>query len=325
MISPRQLVLATLRMLVCCTLAVGQNPLSVDPCWPQKPAGVTWAAVSGLDVDAQDNIYLFTRNQPAVQVYRPDGAFVRSWSPASCRGAHHVRIDPAGNVWLPDFRSHVLQKYSPEGKLLLTLGERGKAGNDPKHFDGVTDVAVLPEGDLFVSDGYGNRRVAHFDRDGRFVGQWGTEGTAPGQFALPHSIVADRQKRLYVADRNNARIQVFDARGKLLAVWDDLLTPWGLFMTKHGELWVCGSSRVKKGAGWMIAPPPDQLVMKLSLEGKVLLRAPLPTIQAGAAKPGQVDWVHAVAADSQGNLYLGDIQGKRAQKFTVRAAPAPRP
>jgi sugar lactone lactonase YvrE len=312
----------SLLTLLSCTLALGQPSLTVDPHWPQKPAGVTWAAMSGVDVDANDNIYLFTRSQPAVQVYRPDGTLVRSWSPASCRGAHHVRVDPEGNVWLPEFRNHVLQKYSPQGKLLLTLGEFGKKGSDAKHFDGVTDVAVLPSGDLFVSDGYQNRRVAHFDRNGRFVSQWGTEGTGPGQFALPHSIVADRQNRLYVADRNNARIQVFDTQGKLLAMWDNLITPWGLFMTKADELWVCGSSRVRKGAGWMIAPPPDQMLMKLSLDGKVLFRSSLPTIRTRPGMPGEVDWVHAVAADSQGNLYLGDIQGQRAQKFAVSS---PRP
>ena len=271
-----------------------------------------------LDKDGQ--VYLFTRAQPAVQLYRADGTLVRAWPIENYQGAHFVRIDPEGNVWLADFRGHVVQKYTPEGKLLLTLGQSGRAGNDAAHFNGPTDMAILPGGDVFVSDGYGNRRVVHFDKQGRYVNQWGEEGDRPGQFALPHSIVADSQGRLYVADRNNARIQVFDTRGKLLAVWDRLMMPWGLHITSSDELWVCGSSRAKKsdGKGWLITPPADQLVMKLARDGKVLARAPLVKTTAPPGRPGEVDWVHAIAADSQGNLYLGDIQGKRAQKFSLR-------
>lgn len=245
---------------------------------------------------------------------------VRSWSTANPKGTHHIKLDPDGNVWLADFRSHVVQKYCPEGKLLLTLGEAGQSGCDEGHFNGPTDMAFLPNGDVFISDGYGNRRVAHFDRQGRFVNAWGEEGTRPGQFALPHGIAIDSKGRVYVADRNNARIQVFDTAGKLLAVWDDLMMPWGFAATNKDEIWVCGSSRVKhpSGDGWMITPPPDQLLMKLSPTGKVLLRVPLELTATPPGKLGEVDWLHTVAIDSKGNLYLGDIQGKRAQKFSLR-------
>lgn len=317
MTAPRFAVLVALCLTTAWNLCSAQESLVPVPGWPQKPDSVTWGAMPGVDVDAQDQVWIFTRQQPAVQIYSADGRFVRSWEPVSARGAHHVRFDGQGNVWLTDFRRHVVEKYTSQGQLLMTLGEAGKAGCDANHFDGPTDIVVLPEGDFFISDGYGNRRVAHFDAQGRFVKQWGSEGTAPGQFALPHSIAADAQKRLYVADRNNARIQVFDTQGKLLAVWDTLLTPWGLFLTKAGDLWVCGSSRVKKDDGWMIAPPPDQILMRLSLDGKVLFRADLPVIQAPPGKSGETDWVHAVAADSQGAIYLGDIQGQRVQKYTI--------
>ena len=107
------------------------------------------------------------------------------------RGAHFIRVDPEGNIWTTDIKSHLVCKHSPEGKVLLTLGEAGRAGTDERHFDRPTDVVVLPTGDIFVSDGYGNRRVIHFDKTGKFVNQWGEAGTKPGQFALPHSIVAD--------------------------------------------------------------------------------------------------------------------------------------
>ena len=292
----------------------------VDPAWPQKPDSFTWGAMSGITVDAQDQIYLFNRSRPTVQVYRTDGTLVRSWSTANPKGTHHIKLDPEGNVWLADFRDHVVLKYSPQGKLLLTLGEAGHKGCDEGHFNGPTDMAILPNGDVFISDGYWNQRVVHFDKRGRFVKAWGEKGTGPEQFALPHAIAADSKNRLYVADRNNARIQVFNTEGKLLAVWDDLLTPWGFAMTSDDKIWVCGSSRVRQpdGDGWVIAPPPDQLLMKLDTDGKALLRVPLRKTADSPGKPGEVDWVHCVAVDSKGDLYLGDIQGKRAQKFSLR-------
>jgi len=304
---------------------------AVDPTWPQKPERFTWGQMPGITLDAQDQVYISTRSSPAVQVYRSDGTFVRAWDIKDATGAHFIRVDPEGNIWTTDIKNHLVCKHSPEGKVLLTLGEAGKPGTDEKHFARPTDVVVLPTGDIFVSDGYDNRRIIHFDKTGKYINQWGEGGAKPGQFALPHSIVADSRGRLYVADRENARLQVFDASGKLLAVWTNVITPWGLYMTKNNDLWVCGSSAVKKGAKesttqkgpvespsseWAVLPPPDQVVMKLSLEGQVLLRVPLVKTSTPPGKAGELDWVHGIAVDGQGNLYLGDIQGRRAQKFT---------
>ncbi|MHC4434701.1 MAG: peptidyl-alpha-hydroxyglycine alpha-amidating lyase family protein [Planctomycetota bacterium] len=292
----------------------------VDRTWPSKPDRFEWAQMPGVTVDARDNIYIFTRSKPGVQIYRPDGRLVDSWDVTDVTGAHYIRIGPEGNIWAANIASHTVCKYSPEGKLLLTLGEPGRAGTDEGHFDKPTDMTVLPSGDVFVTDGYGNRRVVHFDAKGKYINQWGEAGTGPGQFALPHSIVADSGGRIYVADRENARIQVFDRDGKLLAVWADTVTPWGLWMTKKDEIWVCGSSAFRKGGSgqWIVLPPQDQVAMKLNREGKVLLRVPLrkTTLPPGAS--GELNWVHGIAFDSQGNLYLGDIQGQRAQKFTLR-------
>ncbi len=305
----------------------------VDPTWPRKPERFTWGQTPGMTLDGQDQVYVSTRSSPAVQVYRTDGTFVRAWDIKDATGAHFIRVDPEGNIWTTDIKSHLVCKHSPDGRVLLTLGEAGQSGTDEKHFDRPTDVVVLPTGDIFVSDGYGNRRIIHFDKTGKYINQWGEAGTRPGQFALPHSIVADSRGRLYVADRENARIQVFDTSGKLLAVWTNVITPWGLYMTRNDELWVCGSSAVKKDAGgstvqtgpvqspsskWAVLPPTDQIVMKLSLQGQVLLRVPLVKTPTPPGKPGELDWVHGIAVDSQGNLYLGDIQGQRAQKFVRR-------
>lgn len=292
----------------------------VDTAWPQKPEHFTWGQTPGITVDSRDHIYVFTRSDPAVQVYQTDGTLLRAWNVEDSAGAHFIRIGPAGNVWTANISRHTVRKYSPEGKLLLTLGEPGQAGADRGHFDKPTDMVILPSGDIFVSDGYGNRRIVHFDAKGKYVNQWGEAGSKPGQFALPHAIVADSHGRLYVADRENARIQVFDTKGKLLAVWENLITPWGLWMAKNDEIWVCGSSALKEDGTdeWAVLPPSDQWVMKLNTKGKVLLRVPLQKTTVPPGKPGEVNWVHGIAFDSQGNLYLTDIQGQRAQKFVLR-------
>lgn len=292
----------------------------VEATWPQKPDHFTWAQMPGVTVDSQDHIYIFTRSDPAVQVYTIDGTLLRAWNVEDANGAHFIRIGPSGNVWAANIRSHTIRKYSPSGKLLLTIGEPGQAGADRNHFDKPTDMAILPSGDIFVSDGYGNQRVVHFDANGKYLNQWGQAGAEPGQFALPHSIVADSRGRLYVADRENARIQVFDTKGKLLAVWDNIITPWGLWISEDDAIWVCGSSaRKQEGMDeWEVLPPPDQVVLKLNRKGEVLMRVPLTMTTAPPGKPGELNWVHGIAFDSKSNLYLTDIQGHQAQKFVCK-------
>ncbi|MHC4535909.1 MAG: peptidyl-alpha-hydroxyglycine alpha-amidating lyase family protein [Planctomycetota bacterium] len=288
----------------------------VDTTWPKKPDRFKWAQMAGIAVDKQDQIYIYTRSQPTVQVYNTDGALLRAWFIEDSSGSHFIRVGPEGNIWTANIAEHVIRKYDTSGKLLLTLGETGVAGADKGHFDKPTDMAILPSGDIFVSDGYGNRRIVHFDANGEYVNQWGQEGDGPGQFALPHAIIADSLNRLYVADRENARIQVFGIRGKLLAVWEDVVTPWGLCITKNDEIWACGSSVKKDENGkCLVLPPPDEILVKLDVGGKVLSRVTLEKTTVPPGKSGELDWVHAVAFDSKGNLYLGDIQGMRAQKF----------
>jgi DNA-binding beta-propeller fold protein YncE len=282
---------------------------------------VYWGHVPGVAVDAKDNVYVFTRSTPPVQVYDAAGKYLRGWGEKTIKSAHHIRIDPQGHVWTTDIENHTVEKYTPEGKLLLTLGTRGKAGRDKTHFYKPTDVAFTPDGHLYVSDGYGNARVVHFDETGKYAGEWGELGSKPGQFSIPHSIAADSKGRLYVADRNNARIQVFERDGKFLEEWRDLMVPWGLWMTKDDELWACGSSPAQWRAkdSNLGVPPRDQIFLKFNTAGKVLRLFTLPKGIDGLERVGEVNWVHCIAADSRGNLYLGDIQGKRAQKFVLKA------
>jgi sugar lactone lactonase YvrE len=288
----------------------------VVPSWPVRPKDVKWGAVAGIAICPSQQIWTFNRGPVPVQVYTADGQLVRSWGQGQFREPHSVRIDSNGFVWLVDSGLHVVQKFAPEGKLLLTLGTPAEPGEDSTHLNRPTDVAVTRSGQIFVTDGYGNNRIVHFDEDGRFVRTWGTLGSGPGQFSLPHSIALDSRGRLFVADRNNARVQVFDQGGQFLDQWRDLLVPWQVVVTEQDEIYVCGSSPMRWPKlpipGLVVGiPPKDQLIMVFTPDGRVTRLCTFPKGQGS----GELDWVHAMAVDGQGNLYLGDIQGRRAQKF----------
>jgi streptogramin lyase len=311
-----------IRMLALAALVLAQQRpeglagYKVDATWPKKPADWTWSDMSGVAVDRNDQVWIYTRAAPAVQVFSSDGTPLKA-PPIEHKRAHHIKFDPEGNVWVCDIGFHTVSKYTPDGKLLLRLGTPDKAGCDDKSMDRPTDVAVTPAGDIFVSDGYGNNRVVHFDRNGKFVKDWGKKGSAPGEFDLPHAIGVCSKGRLYVADRNNARIQVFDQSGKFQEEWKSILVPWSIWVTRQDEIWTCGSSptlHVNEG-GMTGIPPHDQVLARFSTAGKLLELWMPPKGKDGEEKPGELNWVHAVAADSKGNLYCGDIRGKRVQKF----------
>jgi len=293
----------------------------VDPSWPQRPANMPWADVPGIAVDKQDQVWIFTRTNPPVQVFTADGQFVRAWGADFIDSAHHIKIDREGNVWLADVGLHVIRKCTSEGKVLLTIGTPGQKGEGPKLLNMPTDMAIAPNGDVFVSDGYGNSRVAHFDRNGKFIRAWGSLGTGPKNFSVAHAIALDSRGRLYVADRNNVRVQVYDQRGRLLDSWRDLIVPWGFWVTANDEIWVCGSSPMpwrtdpKYPTAPLGCPPKDQVFMKFNTAGKLLQLWSVPKAEDGHEQPGECNWLHAIALDSKGNIYVGDIIGRRAQKL----------
>ena len=290
----------------------------VDPDWPQRPDNVKWGDMPGIAVDTKDQVWLFTRAKPPIQVYSADGKFIRAWGQDVIGKAHGIGFDPASNVWVADNGKHVVMQFTPEGKLLKTLGTPGKTGCDETHFNQPTDMAITAAGDVFVSDGYGNNRVVHFDKDGKFVKAWGRKGFAPGEFDLPHGIALDSKGRLYVTDRNNGRVQVFDQSGKFLAQWAGLMVPWGFHVTPRDEIWVCGSSHMERKGKWRGLPPKDQVLVVFNPAGKVLAQWRIPKGRDGKEQAGEVNWLHAVALDSKGNIYVGDIRGRRAQKFVRR-------
>jgi streptogramin lyase len=287
----------------------------------QRPAGLAWGDMVGIAIDGQGQIWLSTRAQVPVQVFDAQGKFVRAWGEGLLGSSHFIRIDPEGMVWLADVKNHVVFRLTPEGKVLMTLGTPGEAGCDATHMNRPTDVAVSPAGEIFVSDGYGNARIAHYDKQGKFVKQWGKVGTAAGEFSFPHSIVMDSKGLLYVADRSNNRIQVFDQGGNFLAQWRNLLVPWGLFVTRSAqgedEIWACGSSPMpwRPEDGFLGCPPKDQLIMKFDTTGRVLQLWTFPKGEDGKEEPGELNWLHAIAVDPHGNVFVGDVKGKQAQKF----------
>ncbi len=296
-----------------------------DPTWPKIPENIGrkgW--VSGLAIDDKEQVWIFKKGADPVQVYTADGKFVQSWGQGMFDNPHQLRIDHEGNIWVADFGLHVVQKFTPEGRLLLTLGVRGEKGKDETHFNMPTDMAITPNGDIFVTDGYGNRRVVHFDKNGKYIKEWGGYGTEPGKFVLPHAIVIDSKGKIYIADRNSGRIQVFDQDGNVLDVWTNLIMPWGLSITDDDEIWVCGSS-----PHWWLRDGKypefkDQVFMRFSTDGRLLQMWQIPLGDIGddknnpdvsGLKPGEAVGIHCLATDSTGNLYVGEIYSERAQKF----------
>jgi hypothetical protein len=234
-----------------------------------------------------------------------NGKLLESWTEwdrlfQGGRGPHHVKIspyDPDRHVWVVDDLRQQIFKFTNDGKqLVMTLGEAGVAGDDEKHFGRPTDIAWLPDGAFFISDGYVNTRVVKFDKNGTFLMTWGTKGNGPGQFDLPHSIDVDRNRRVYVADRSNSRIQVFDENGKYLDQWPSIRQPYHIMITADQHLWVADGVTNK--------------FLKYDLNGKLLY-----SWGTYGTFPGALWGVHQFSVDSEGNLYAAETFGGRTQKF----------
>jgi hypothetical protein len=289
------------------------DTFQVDPDWPADGPGSPGGLVTGVAVEPDGHVWVLGLGDPPVRVYTAAGALVRGWGSGQIEQGHQIRLDGQGHVWVADCGRHCVHKFQKDGTRVLTLGTPGESGEDGTHFHEPTDMAVMPDGDVYVADGYVNARVAQFRSDGTFVKAWGRRGSRPGEFSLVHAIVADSRDRLLVADRNNARVQVFDRGGRLLAVWANLVVPWGLWVTSGDDVWVCGSTP----AAWagdqfaLATPPHDQVLMRFDLDGRVRQLWSVPV----GDRPGQLNWVHGIAGDAAGNLYCGDYRGRRVQKF----------
>jgi peptidylamidoglycolate lyase len=234
-----------------------------------------------------------------------NGKLIESWTQhdhlfQGGRGPHRIRInphDPERHVWVVDDMRHQIFKFTNDGKrLVMTLGEAGVQGNDDKHFARPTDIAWLPDGTFFISDGYINTRVVKFDKDGKYLMTWGTPGTGPGQFNLPHAIDIDRNRRIYVSDRSNSRIQVFDENGKHLDTWPNVRSAYVFWVSADQHLWVADGVTNK--------------FLKYDLNGKLLY-----SWGTYGTFPGAFWGVHGFSVDSEGNLYAAETFGGRTQKY----------
>ena len=206
------------------TSAQSSGAYKVDANWARLPDGMTWNGnTSWIAADRKGQVVVLVRTAPYFRVFTRDGAFVKAFGADGLfQSAHSVTIDGTGNLWVTDSAAHVVQKFSGDGRVLLTLGKKGMAGDNTSRdlFNQPNHVAIAPSGDIYVSDGYVNARVVQFSSDGRFVRIiGGVKGAEPGQLQLPHGVALDSKGRILVNDSDNKRVSVFDKDGKFVEAW----------------------------------------------------------------------------------------------------------
>ena len=261
---------------------------------------------SGYDLSQKDPSR-HPRWDHIVNIVDRNGRLVESWEQHNKLFVRPHRVlvnpyDPDRHVWLVDDGAHSIYKFTRDGKkLVMQLGEFKVPGNDEKHFNRPTDIAWLPDGTFFISDGYVNTRVVKFDRNGKFLLAWGMKGnepneTRPSYMNTVHAVVVDKKNRVYISDRANSRVQVFDENGKFLDVWPNMRRPYSLLMTDDQHLWSADGT--------------TQKFTKHDLTGKLLY-----SWGTFGAFPGGFWGVHQFHVDSEGNLYTADVHVGRPQKF----------
>ncbi len=228
----RQPIAAILSVVLMCVVWVDEPRVAaqsagrytVDADWARLPAGTTWNGnTSWITADGKGQIVVLVRAAPYFRVLTRDGTLVRTFGDDGLfQSAHSVTIDTAGNLWATDSAAHVVHKFSPQGRLLMTLGTKGVAGDNMSRdlFNQPNHVAIAPSGDIYVSDGYVNARVVHFAPDGTFVRIiGGVKGAQPGQLQLPHGVALDSRGRILINDSDNQRVSIFDKDGTFVETW----------------------------------------------------------------------------------------------------------
>ena len=288
------------------TVGTGKFLYTVESGWGKLPEGWDFGDVGGVGVDAQDRVYVFNRGGHPMIVFDRDGNFLTSWGEGIFKRPHAVHIGPDDTIWCTDDVDHTVRKCTLDGEVLMTLGTPGKSSPafSGLPFNRPTHTALSPKGEIYVSDGYGNGRVHKYDPDGKLLLSWGELGTDPGQFNVVHNICCDADGFVYVADRENHRVQVFDANGRYETQWNNLHRPCGLYMhgTKDSTFFVgeLGPFLTVNRRYTNIGPR----VSILDNKGKLLGRLGAP--QAGT-EDGAFLAPHALAVDSRGDLYVGEV------------------
>lgn len=287
-----------------------------DSTWQQLPDGWDLVEAVGMATDSQDRVYVFNRGEHPLIVFERDGSFVTAWGEGDFVRPHGIWIGRDDTLYLTDDCDHTIRRYTTEGKKLMTLGTSGLAsdtgvtGSDYRTitqpggpFNLPTNLAVAPDGMLFVTDGYGNCCVHKFDAEGKFLLSWGEPGDGPGQFHLPHGIGIGSDGRLFVADRENSRIQIFNSEGEFLDQWTDVARPCEVFLDSGDRVFVAE-------LGWhagLSDPQPDRTGGRVSIfspSGELLSRF-------GGGKdpyqPGDFVAPHDIWVDSHGDIYVGEV------------------
>jgi streptogramin lyase len=311
-------------------MALGQHRIEYEVIegWEQMPEGWAFVEVAGVACDSQDRVYVFNRGAHPMIVFDKEGKFLNAWGEGMFKGPHGIFIDREDSLWLADDKDHTVHKFTPDGKRLMTLGVSGKAadtgykiGTSPVlraagPFHRVTNVAVLPTGDMYIADGYGNARYKVSGRELLF--SWGEPGHGPGQFILPHGIALDSAGRVYVADRENSRVQIFSPAGEYLREWTFLNRPYDIFIDDQDMLHIAEGGFLnymhKRHEGplpghdqTMIYPPcghsPIARVTVCDPDGNI-------AAQIGGENPvlpGNFVAPHGIWADKRGDLYVGEV------------------
>jgi len=288
--------------------------------WANLPAGFGWKEVAGVATDSRDRVFVFSRGEHPLLVFSPEGTFIEEWDASMFVRPHGITIGPDDSVYCTDDCGHTVRKFSAEGKLLFTLGTHGQPSDTGATsidfrtithagppFNYPTNLAIAPNGDLYVSDGYGNARVHVFTPDGRLLFSWGEPGKGPGQFRIPHGIAIDREGTVYVADRENSRIQLFTPRGEFVSEWTDLARPCQVFIDRSGKFFVAELGYRAGMWSGTIAPSSDATGGRVSVfdENRNLIArwggGENPTA------PGDFFAPHDICVDSHGAVYVAEV------------------
>jgi len=304
------------------------NPYRTIENWAKLPEGRSWGSTAGVDVDRHGNIWVAERcganscadsNLTPILEFDPSGKLLNTFGQGMFLFPHGLTVDKDGNIWVTDGRGadgkgHQVFKFSPDGRVLMTLGKAGVAGDGPDTFNQPSAVAIASNGNIFVADGHGgnsNARIVKFTKDGKFIKTWGKKGTGPGEFDIPHCLAFDSKGRLFVGDRNNNRIQIFDQEGNYIAEWKQFSRPSGIFIDKHDVIYVTDSeseSVSKNHYGWKrgirIGNVKDAVVA-------AFIPDPVEVATGTSAAEG-------IAVDSKGTIYGAEVGPKDLKKYVKK-------
>lgn len=305
------------------------NPYRAVDNWAKLPEGRTWGSTSAVEIDPDgSSVWVAERcsantcagsSLPPILKFDASGKLLASFGAGMLVWPHGIYVDRGGNVWVTDALSQDAKgqqvlKFSPEGRLLLTLGRAGVAGEGPDTFTQPCDVVVAANGDIFVADGHdadSNGRIVKFSPDGKFIKAWGKNGSAPGEFKTPHAVAIDSRGRLFVGDRANNRIQIFDQDGTFLEQWTQFSRPSGIFIDAHDTIYVADSeSNAERHPGWRRG-----IRIGSAKDGSVTAFIPDPEPDPDHSATSGAE---GVAADAQGNVYGAEVGPKALKKYVVK-------